>query len=228
MSVSAIFIPGTNEETYDHHIRTHTCLPPRPLPGPPAPAADAREWRPWCGAPDAETTLGWHFYCDRDEKNAGEDTQITKTAPPASAMKRILKMRRTLEETRARAILEPSPENVRAYLRLQQEALGRAASFSDAFRAHGLGGPRTRLHAETSGGRARQETLVGCAPGGARRRTRPSRGALRLNLPGIRTVPGLPGVRAPPARLRPAPRDKGARGLDDGRSARRLARGGGG
>ena len=43
-------------------------------------------------------------------------------------------MRRALEESRARAILDPSAENVTAYLRLQQETLQRAASFSDAFR----------------------------------------------------------------------------------------------
>ena len=39
-----------------------------------------------------------------------------------------------LEEARARAILEPNAENVKAYLHLQKEALQRAASFSDAFR----------------------------------------------------------------------------------------------
>ena len=43
-------------------------------------------------------------------------------------------MRRQLEEARAAAILDPSPAKVAAYLRLQQETLQRAASFSDAFR----------------------------------------------------------------------------------------------
>ena len=49
-------------------------------------------------------------------------------------MERLLKMRRDLEEARARAILDPSAENVTAYLRLQQETLQKAASFSDVFR----------------------------------------------------------------------------------------------
>ena len=43
-------------------------------------------------------------------------------------------MRKALEEVRAEAILNPTSENVTAYLRLQQETLQRAAVFSDAFR----------------------------------------------------------------------------------------------
>ena len=43
-------------------------------------------------------------------------------------------MRRALEESRAVAILEPTPDNVAAYLYLQQESLQRAATFSDVFR----------------------------------------------------------------------------------------------
>ena len=99
----------------------------------PVPAA---EWRSWCGAPGAQSALGWHFYCDREE----EEHALPDRAPPASpdparpATDRILEMRRALEEARAEAILDPSTENVTAYLRLQQETLQRAAAFSDAFR----------------------------------------------------------------------------------------------
>ena len=91
-------------------------------------APAAAEWRPWCGE-----NLGWHFYCDREQP---EEEEPARLAPPApeNAPERILEMRRALEQTRAAAILEPSPENVAAYLRLQQEALQRAATFSDAFR----------------------------------------------------------------------------------------------
>ncbi len=103
--------------------------------------ADAREWRPWCGASqgsdgDPSPSLGWHFYCDRDREDAEEDFRAKQPppVPPAAPMERIREMRQVLEETRARAILDPSPENVAAYLHLQQEALQRAASFSDAFR----------------------------------------------------------------------------------------------
>ena len=105
------------------------------LAAPPAPAA---EWRSWCPgsspgqAPDSGPSLGWHFYCDRQDRN--EEMQAPDAAPPKSATERIQEMRRALEEARAEAILDPAPAKVAAYLRLQQETLQKAAAFSDAFR----------------------------------------------------------------------------------------------
>ena len=113
------------------------------LPVLPARSSDAREWRSWCGPrssldQDAAPSLGWHFYCDPAEEDSGEDAPPAPRAEPSSRpttpMERIEEMRRVLEEARARAILDPSTENVAAYLHLQQETLQRAASFSDAFR----------------------------------------------------------------------------------------------
>ena len=99
----------------------------------PAPAA---EWRSWCGEPGAQESLGWHFYCDREDEAPEAEPAPTPRAPdPAGpATERILEMRRALEEARAEAILDPTAEKVTAYLRLQQETLQRAAAFSDAFR----------------------------------------------------------------------------------------------
>ena len=98
----------------------------------PALPAEAREWRSWCGA-EASSPLGWHFYCDRDEAE-DEEPQTGQAPKTASARERILATREALEEARARAVLEPTQDNVKAYLRLQQEALQNAAAFSDAFR----------------------------------------------------------------------------------------------
>ncbi len=98
-----------------------------------AASADAREWRSWCGA-KVTSPLGWHFYCDRIEEETEEEAQATKAPPVTSATERIMATRRALEEARAQAILEPTPANVTAYMRLQQETLQSAASFSDAFR----------------------------------------------------------------------------------------------
>ena len=98
-----------------------------------AASADAREWRSWCGA-EASSALGWHFYCDRIEEETDDEAKATKAPPATSANERIMTTRRALEEARAKAILEPTPGNVTAYLRLQQEALQSAAAFSDAFR----------------------------------------------------------------------------------------------
>ena len=117
------------------------------------PAAMAAEWRPWCGVPGTGAGLGWHFYCDEtsnddfekdDSKNDASKNlsapekqaqqQDSEAAPVDSATAKILAMRQRLEERRAAAVLDPSAENVVAYLRLQQEALQRASAFSDAFR----------------------------------------------------------------------------------------------
>ena len=115
----------------------------------PALRSDAREWRPWCSPPavsdgDSAPSLGWHFYCERDEGDAeAEDAPAPQQPPvqPESAKERILKMRQALEEARAKAVLEPSAENVAVYLHLQQETLQRAAAFSDAFRRTVWGNP---------------------------------------------------------------------------------------
>ncbi len=98
-----------------------------------AASADAREWRSWCGA-KVTSPLGWHFYCDRIEEEKENEAKVMKATPATSATERIMATRRALEEARAQAILEPTPENVTAYMRLQQEALQSAAAFSDAFR----------------------------------------------------------------------------------------------
>ena len=95
------------------------------------------EWRSWCGDPGTGASLGWHFYCDREDEN---EDRAAPPAPPSAAAEegtateRIEAMRKALEEARAEAILDPTPAKVTAYLRLQQETLQRAAIFSDAFR----------------------------------------------------------------------------------------------
>ena len=95
------------------------------------------EWRSWCGSPGAQPSLGWHFYCDREEEPP-EAEPAPRTPPTLAderpATERIQEMRKALEEARAEAILDPTPAKVTAYLRLQQETLQRAAAFSDAFR----------------------------------------------------------------------------------------------
>ena len=105
-------------------------------------AGDTRagEWRSWCGDAGSISSLGWHFYCDREEERQEAPQPIQPALePPAakggqSATERIAALRKALEEARAEAILNPTTENVTAYLRLQQETLQRAAAFSDAFR----------------------------------------------------------------------------------------------
>ena len=101
-----------------------------------APAA-AREWHAWCGDPGSAPSLGWHFYCDRAAPVKPVEPSDAETVPPPagpSAVEEIERMRHELEESRATAILQPTPENVAAYLFLQQVSLQRASTFSDVFR----------------------------------------------------------------------------------------------
>ena len=100
-------------------------------------SAAGGEWRSWCADEGTGASLGWHFYCDRQEEEP-QQVEPAPAPPPGqtdrSATERIEAMRRALDEARAEAILDPTPEKVAAYLRLQQETLQRAAAFSDAFR----------------------------------------------------------------------------------------------
>ncbi len=99
---------------------------------------DGREWRAWCGPEGNETSLGWHFYCDPapDAETDAPDPATSQPAPVewADPRARVAALQQELEKSRAAAVLDPTPENVAAYLELQQAALARAAAFSDAFR----------------------------------------------------------------------------------------------
>ena len=93
------------------------------------PPAAAAEWRAWCGE-----DLGWHFYCDRPDDPPAAPPEPPREAGAPSPQEQLLEMRQALEDARATAILDPTPEHLTAYLRLQQEALQHASAFSDSFR----------------------------------------------------------------------------------------------
>ena len=70
-----------------------------------------------------ERTLGYWFYC---EKPKAEPETISPALPSESAVTRLDAITAELRELKARAILEPSPANVTAYIRFQREQLDRA------------------------------------------------------------------------------------------------------
>ena len=134
-------------------------------------SAAGGEWRSWCGDEGAGASLGWHFYCDRQEEEPTRAEPVPPPPPPGpaqSATERIEAMRKALEEARAEAILDPTPAKVTAYLRLQQETLATRRRLLRRLPAHGLGDAGARLHAAPPGGRARQAGLVGRAARGTR------------------------------------------------------------
>jgi len=80
----------------------------------------------YCG----ERKLGTWFYCERPkspEKTGGP------AAPAITYRKQLDQIGAQLEELKAKAILEPTPDNVIAYVRYQREQLDRASTFTDVW-----------------------------------------------------------------------------------------------
>lgn len=75
-----------------------------------------------------ERRLGTWFYCEKPT----EEPRKSPAAPPP-ARERLAAIGSELEELKARAILEPSPENVTAYVRFQREQLDRSSMFADVW-----------------------------------------------------------------------------------------------
>ncbi|MFS0851492.1 conjugal transfer protein TraF [Novosphingobium panipatense] len=75
-----------------------------------------------------ERRLGYWFYCNRPKP-----PEQQAPAPAASAMSQLDAITATLRELKAKAILEPTPANVTAYIRFQRAQLDRASLFSDVW-----------------------------------------------------------------------------------------------
>lgn len=77
-----------------------------------------------------ERRLGYWFYCVRPKP-----AEQAALAPPQAltATAQLDAITAKLRELKARAIVEPSPENVTAYIRFQREQLDRASLFSDVW-----------------------------------------------------------------------------------------------
>lgn len=76
-----------------------------------------------------ERKLGTWFYCEKPK----EEPRKAAAAAPPPARERLAAIGIQLEELKARAILEPSPENVTAYVRFQREQLDRSSMFADVW-----------------------------------------------------------------------------------------------
>lgn len=78
----------------------------------------------------AERRLGYWFYCARPKP---PEHDKTPSAPVVSATNQLDAVTSELRELKAKAILEPTPANVTAYIRFQREQLDRASLFSDVW-----------------------------------------------------------------------------------------------
>ena len=75
-----------------------------------------------------ERRLGTWFYCERPK-----EAPRAAASPVASARSQLAAISANLEELKARAILDPSAENVTAYVRFQREQLDRSSLFADVW-----------------------------------------------------------------------------------------------
>ncbi|RDV07403.1 conjugal transfer protein TraF [Sphingorhabdus pulchriflava] len=78
-----------------------------------------------------ERKLGYWFYCTKPKP--APKTEAAAPAPVPDAVTRMDAITAELRELKARAILEPTPANVTAYIRFQREQLDRASLFSDVW-----------------------------------------------------------------------------------------------
>ncbi|MBB4860542.1 conjugal transfer pilus assembly protein TraF [Novosphingobium chloroacetimidivorans] len=84
--------------------------------------------------PDAfyckERKLGTWFYCDAPRPVVEKENAAAASVPATTRLAAITKQ---LDELKAKAILEPTPDNVVAYVRYQREQLDRASTFADVW-----------------------------------------------------------------------------------------------
>lgn len=76
-----------------------------------------------------ERKLGYWFYCEKEKPKKGKQKEQAK--PDVNAAAKLAMVSKQLDELKARAILNPSPQNVSNYIRFQREQLDRASTFAD-------------------------------------------------------------------------------------------------
>ena len=107
-----------------------------------APAfADLTETTPSRGFDcDDPRTKGWYFYCDptavaeEEPEVVGNQPSSPPPAPPKTYTQQIEEYRAQLDELKYRAILEPTQENVVAYMEAQAAMVRRAGLFTEIWR----------------------------------------------------------------------------------------------
>lgn len=75
--------------------------------------------------------LGWHFYCENKKAEEKKENILNRYS---SATEAISDIRAELEEKKAKAVLNPTQENMYEYIALQNEQILRAEKFSNAWK----------------------------------------------------------------------------------------------
>lgn len=77
--------------------------------------------------------LGSWFYCDPAKRPKPEEAPATAAAPAQSATAQLAAITAELDELKAKAVLDPSTENLTSYITFQREQLDRASTFADVW-----------------------------------------------------------------------------------------------
>lgn len=100
------------------------------------------------GKCDEQATSGWAFYCD-PEPEPQEEVIEDVVAPPApapastpeTATEQMMAFRAHVDELKYRAVLDPTEENVRAYITIQKQMIDQAGHFTDQWQRVIFGSP---------------------------------------------------------------------------------------
>lgn len=77
----------------------------------------------------------FNWYCIKDESNQkGSTTDKKRKSKEDEALDRLQAWKKDLEAKRALSVVEPTPENIRAYMEAQRKLLDTAALYSDIWR----------------------------------------------------------------------------------------------
>jgi conjugal transfer pilus assembly protein TraF len=79
-----------------------------------------------------ERGLGSWFYCDPAKRPEAEPA-ATPAAPETSAAAQLAAITAELDELKARAVLDPTTENLTSYIAFQRQQLDRASTFADVW-----------------------------------------------------------------------------------------------
>ena len=92
---------------------------------------------------DSPATKGWAFYCSEPAPNEEEELEDAapqmlpetpiKEAPEFQATEAMMAFRAHADELKYRAVLDPTPENVLAYMEVNKEIADRAGDFTEAW-----------------------------------------------------------------------------------------------
>jgi conjugal transfer pilus assembly protein TraF len=74
---------------------------------------------------------GWHWY--ERESRSEEKKNDSQPAPPLSPLEKLKQYQENLETAKAEAVLNPTPQNVLNYQRLQYELMEKSAKFADVW-----------------------------------------------------------------------------------------------